>query len=163
MLKKIVKKGVLFILHNLPAKKVKAEICVLDSNELLKDRVAFITGGTSGIGFYIASKFLHAGAKVIICGRNESRVESACEKLQAIVETKGDVIKGVVLDVKDVSCFNDKIKEAEECYNRHIDILVNNAGVLGGHISDVSEEEYDNILDTNLKGHFLWHEILQNI
>lgn len=58
-----------------PRTAVQANISQLALNELLKDRCALITGGTSGIGFAIAEAYLKAGAKVIVTGRSESKLK----------------------------------------------------------------------------------------
>lgn len=53
----------------------------INTSELLKGKVALITGGSSGIGFAMAESFLKSGAKVIIAGTNEEKLRSCCEKL----------------------------------------------------------------------------------
>lgn len=61
-----------------------AQITQLGRSELLKDRLALITGGTSGIGYAIADAMLMAGASVIITGRSEQRLDEAKAKLLAV-------------------------------------------------------------------------------
>ena len=68
--------------------------------ELLNDRTALITGGTSGIGFAIADAFMRNGADVIITGRNQERIESACEKLR--LRNPGRMASGTVMNNCDV-------------------------------------------------------------
>ena len=53
----------------------------INASELLKDKVALITGGSSGIGFAMAESFLKSGAKVIIAGTNEDKLRSCCKKI----------------------------------------------------------------------------------
>ena len=53
----------------------------VDAPELLKGKVALITGGSSGIGFAMAESFIKSGAKVIVAGTNEEKLRSCCEKL----------------------------------------------------------------------------------
>lgn len=53
----------------------------VNAPELLKDKVALITGGSSGIGFAMAESFVKSGAKVIISGTNEEKLRSCCEKI----------------------------------------------------------------------------------
>lgn len=53
----------------------------INTNELLKGKVALITGGSGGIGLAMAESFLKSGAKVIIAGTNEEKLHSCCEKL----------------------------------------------------------------------------------
>ena len=130
-LKQYLKRGFKFILHGVPVKNIQASIVTLAPNELLKSRVALITGGTSGIGFSIAKAFLNSGATVIITGRNDEKIKEACIRLESDLH-KGKIL-GVVLDNTKVetfeTTFHNVIKLLE---GKQIDILVNNAGVLGG-------------------------------
>lgn len=148
-LKKYLKRGIHYVLTGEPVKNIHASIVTLAPNELLKSRVALITGGTSGIGFSIAKAFLASGATVIITGRSDERIKEACTKLMS------DKVYGIVLDNTKVETFeitfHNIIKLLED---KQIDILVNNAGILGGHISTASIDEYDKIMDTNLRGVF---------
>ena len=148
-LKKYFKRGIHYVLTGEPVKNIHASIVTLAPNELLKSRVALITGGTSGIGFSIAKAFLASGATVIITGRSDERIKEACTKLMS------DKVYGIVLDNTKVETFeitfHNIIKLLED---KQIDILVNNAGILGGHISTASIDEYDKIMDTNLRGVF---------
>lgn len=133
---------------------VRPQVNVLAQNELLKGRNAFITGGTSGMGFEIAKAFVNAGAKVVITGRSIERVMTACERLHKETETQNRAF-AIAMDNTKVSEFSDKISQSiESLGGGKLDILVNNAGILGGHITNATEEEYDAVLDTNLKGVF---------
>lgn len=128
------------------------KVASMAPNNLLKGRCALITGGTSGIGFSIAEAFLNAGAAVIITGRSHDRIDAAIAKLP-----KGK-LAGIVLDNTKVDTFDNKFSEILEIIKLlglfQIDILVNNAGVNGQGMPNATEEEYDKILDTNLKGVF---------
>lgn len=140
--------------------KVYPNIVNLSPNQLLINRVALITGGTSGIGLAIAKAFVNAGATVIITGRNRPRVDKACENIRCSTSTQNGVF-GVEMD-------NTKIKDFEKTFceiceiigDKKVDILVNNAGLRGGHISKATEEEYDNIMDTNAKGTFFMSQLI---
>lgn len=150
-LKQYLKRGIRFILQGVPV--IQASIVTIAPNDLLKSRVALITGGTSGIGFSIAQAFLNSGATVIITGRNDERIKEACIKLESDLY-KGKIL-GAVLDNTKVetfeNTFHNVIKQLE---GKQIDILVNNAGVLGRHISTATIDEYDKVMDTNLRGVF---------
>jgi NAD(P)-dependent dehydrogenase (short-subunit alcohol dehydrogenase family) len=117
----------------------------------LQDKVALITGGTSGIGEATALLFAREGAQVTIAGRNEKR---------------GHAITAQVLQNGGKSIFiRTDVRKSEECRRAvdetlssfgKLDILFNNAGVFYPHtILDCSEEEWDLQLDINLKGTFL--------
>jgi NAD(P)-dependent dehydrogenase (short-subunit alcohol dehydrogenase family) len=127
-------------------------------NEYLKGRCALITGGTSGIGYSIAKAFLDAGAKVIITGRDEDRLKAACKKLG-----NDNRILGFVMDNANVSLFENKFEKilnfTETIGIFKIDILVNNAGINCNPMPNATEEEYDKVMDTNLKGTYFLSQI----
>lgn len=148
--KQYIKRGIRFVVKGIPTKVVNVKVAEIAPNEMLKGRTALVTGGTSGIGFEIAKAYLKSGAKVIITGRNEERIQKACEELKRHGE-----IHGIRLDNCDVPSFSQKLKDILQIDGvSQLDILVNNAGVLGGEISHATEDVYDKILDTNLKGVF---------
>ena len=84
-------------------------------NELLKGRVALLTGGTSGIGFAIANAFLKSGASVVITGRDESRIQDSCKKLLQNKDFQNRIF-GVVMDNTDVA-------EFETCFQKILSLL----------------------------------------
>lgn len=147
-----------------PPKVVKAEISILAPNELLKGRKAFITGGTSGIGFEIAKSFLNAGASVCITGRSQERLDAACNKLCEANPKYTDRVFSVVMDVSDISKLEESFANAVQRIVKKKgggwDILVNNAGLEGGHINICSEEDFDKIINTNMKGVFFLSRIV---
>lgn len=131
-------------------KKVTAQVIVLASNELLKGRTAVITGCTSGIGLAIAKAFLNAGANVVATGRNKEKLEKSVVELTQFVP-KGAKVYSYVLDVMEFDKLETAIKDIINIIPNHkIDILVNNAG-LGGVDSVNEMEEYDIVMNTNLK------------
>jgi NAD(P)-dependent dehydrogenase (short-subunit alcohol dehydrogenase family) len=117
----------------------------------LKDKVALITGGTSGIGTATAIRFAKEGAKVVITGRNTKRGEQV---VQEIVANGGDA-----MFVRSDVCLADDCRNAvDRTLERFgkIDILFNNAGVFHPKtIPDCTEEEWDETIDSSLKGAFL--------
>lgn len=158
-IKKYLKRGIKYILHGQPIKKVYAQVSYLSPSDMLEGRTALITGGTSGIGYEIAKAFINAGATCIITGRSEEKVQRTCEKLDKEVSKKGNIF-GLAWDVTDVDGNNERLKHALElAKGRKIDILVNNAGLVGGEIKDCTEEKYDAILNTNLKGSFFMAQL----
>lgn len=147
-----------YLLHGEPD-VYTANIATLSPNELLKNRCALITGGTSGIGLSIAETFLNSGASVLITGRSYDRIKKVIDHLNA----PGRVF-GLEIDNSNVSSIENGFIEALSIVNEHklgkIDILVNNAGVNGGHLPNASESDYDKVMDTNLKGVFFFSQIV---
>jgi NAD(P)-dependent dehydrogenase (short-subunit alcohol dehydrogenase family) len=117
----------------------------------LRDKVAVITGGTSGIGEATALLFGREGAKVVITGRNEERGREVVNK----IASQGGQAKFVQTDVRLSEDCKRAIDETIHTYGR-LNILFNNAGVFYAHNAlDCSEEEWDLQMDVNLKGTFL--------
>lgn len=138
---------------------IRVEVTSLSPNQLLKGRTAIITGGTSGIGFQIARSFLYAGACVIITGRKQKRVDEACRKLLQECKEWNEYIHGIEMDVTNIN-------QLEQCFQGvienigNVDILVNNAGLEGGNINSCTEEEFDTVINTNMKGVFFLSRIV---
>lgn len=136
---------------------VPINIPVQESN-LLKGKIALIVGGSGGIGIGIAEAFISAGAKVIVSGTREASIAKALQKLES------GTAKGIVINLSEVSKFNEIIDAALSQFPEHrIDILVNCAGVHGNEkFGEVSEETWDSVLDTNLKGMFFMTQSVSN-
>lgn len=117
----------------------------------LADKVALITGGTSGIGEAAALLFAKEGAKVAITGRNESRGHAVTSR---ILEQGGHAVF-IRTDVRKANECSRAVDETLAAFG-HLDILFNNAGVFYPHTTlECSEEEWDLQIDINLKGTFL--------
>lgn len=117
----------------------------------LAGKVAIVTGGSIGIGAAIALKLAECGANVAINYRKH------IQEAEAILNTIVKMGRKGILIQADISNFNDAQKMAEAVKNEwgKIDILVNNAGVnWDGVIWKMSEEQWDQVLDINLKGCF---------
>lgn len=107
-----------------------------------KSRVAIITGGASGIGFSIAKRFVKDDIKVILIGRDRSRLKSACATLGVLSDS-------VVCDLSDLHKLPSVVKEIWE-NNGRIDILVNNAGIhLKKSMDDVTDDDFQKVILTN--------------
>jgi NAD(P)-dependent dehydrogenase (short-subunit alcohol dehydrogenase family) len=129
---------------------VKVPVLIsVQSENLLNDRCAIITGGTSGIGYAIAESFLNAGATVIITGRNEEKLNAAVESLKTKFENR---IFGYMMDNNCTELFHSAILKMREMVGMDLDILVNNAGINATTcFPDISEEDYDRVVSANLK------------
>lgn len=147
MLKDSVKK----VVNLFKAPRMVPVVQTVPDSEMLKGKVALITGGSGGIGMAIAAKFLSAGAKVIITGTSEEKLARCCASLGT-----EENVKSIRLNVSKVSEFEPMLKRALELFpESRIDILVNCAGVVNkGGFFDITEEEYDRVMDINVKGVF---------
>lgn len=119
----------------------------------LKDKVVFVTGGSQGIGASIVKAFYNCGSKVYFCGRNEEKLISLSKELSETCGGTYGYFVGDVTDYKKIEEMLDKIIKQEG----RIDILVNNAGVTKDNIIlRMKEEEWDTVINTNLKGAFFF-------
>jgi NAD(P)-dependent dehydrogenase (short-subunit alcohol dehydrogenase family) len=117
----------------------------------LKDKVALITGGTSGIGEATAVLFASEGAEVAITGRNEQRGAAVVQR----IEQHGGHAAFFHADVSIASDCRRAVDETVRAFGR-LDILFNNAGVFYAQTAlECSEREWDEQIDINLKGTFL--------
>jgi NAD(P)-dependent dehydrogenase (short-subunit alcohol dehydrogenase family) len=140
---------------------VNVNVAAIALNQILQDRCALITGGSSGIGYAIARAFLNAGCNVCITGRNEDKLHRAFLKLKAIYPDR--VILETLLDNTNVDsfepAFNNLLLMLGDKGIGQIDILVNNAGVNFKGMPNATEQEYDAVMDTNLKGAFFLSQL----
>jgi NAD(P)-dependent dehydrogenase (short-subunit alcohol dehydrogenase family) len=117
----------------------------------LANKVALITGGTSGIGEATAILFAKEGAKVAITGRNQERGQRVRE---TILRSSGKAIF-IPTDVRKIEDCRLAVDQTVSAFGQ-LDILFNNAGVFYPHtVVECTEEEWDEQLDVNLKGTFL--------
>ena len=118
----------------------------------LQDKVAVITGGTKGIGLGIAAEFIKEGAKVVIGGRNPETGKAGVAELEEL----GGQAFFVACDVGNLDSLDNIISKAVAHFGR-LDIYVANAGINDPdktHFLDITPEQYDNIMDINLRGMF---------
>lgn len=116
----------------------------------LKDKVALVTGGGRGIGRAIVLALAKEGADIVTCDINLENLKEVAKKIEKL----GRKILIQKVDVSKLSEVNDLVKKALDKFAK-IDILVNNAGITRDNlILRMSEEEWDQVLDINLKGTF---------
>ena len=143
-------------------KEIHCTINFVTQNNLLKGRCALITGGTSGIGLSIAEAFLKSGADVIITGRDECKLNSTINELGKI--SPDNMVYGSVLDSLKPETFDDifnKILNNIHSMGRaKVDILVNNSGVNGPKMPYATIDDYNKIMDTNLRGTYYMSQMV---
>jgi len=117
----------------------------------LKDKVAIVTGAGGGIGRGIASAFAEEGAYLTLCDKDYQSVKKAAEELKTPDKDALPLKVDVTLD-SDVKQMTSKTLDRFE----RIDVLVNNAGIIKvDYVVDMKEEDWDEVIDTNLKSVFL--------
>ncbi len=119
--------------------------------QLLKDKKALITGGTAGIGKEIALAYAAHGAHVVIFGTNAQRAEEALQELEKKRVFPEQTFYAEIVDVSSKKSVEEVIEKMLAKWGT-IDILVNNAGITrDGLLMKMSEEDWDSVIDTNLK------------
>lgn len=124
----------------------------------LQDKVAVVTGGGRGIGKAVALSFAAEGAKVAVVSRTEANAQSVADLINA--EHPG-AARAYAVDVADSVATGEMGKQVLADFG-HVDILVNNAGVTrDGLLLRMSDEDWDVVLNTNLKGAFNLVKVFQ--
>jgi len=117
----------------------------------LLDKVAIITGAGRGIGAATAKKFSQEGAKVVVADLNQEDVNNTVMEIQAA----GGEAVGMIVNVTDRELIEKMINDTVQNFGR-LDILVNNAGITAdGQLLKLTEEQWDRVIDVNLKGVFI--------
>jgi len=117
----------------------------------LEGKISIITGGGTGLGKAMALEFANAGADVVVCSRNKGNIEKVRDEIMALGRRSLAIVTDVCVKEQVVNM----VKKVIDEFGR-IDILVNNAGTIRlTPILDLTEDFWDLILDTNLKGVFL--------
>jgi NAD(P)-dependent dehydrogenase (short-subunit alcohol dehydrogenase family) len=116
----------------------------------LKGKVAVVTGASMGIGYGLAKALANAGAKVVATARHMKELQSLVDE----ISREGGEALAISLDVTDVKDIEEVMKEVQHKFGS-IDILVNNAGLGTNQCAvEVTEEDWDLMMDVNLKGLF---------
>jgi len=113
----------------------------------IQNKLAIVTGGASGIGYAITEKFVSAGIRTVIIGRNQQQLAEAKDQL-------GELCIPLCFDLNDLKSIPKQVKQIEDKLGS-IDILVNNAGInLKKEFTEVSDEEFESIMRTNVSSVF---------
>ena len=118
----------------------------------LQDKVAVITGGSRGIGYATADKFLKEGAAVIITASTQASADRAAARLQE--KYPQATVAGISPELASLASVQEAFRSVVETYG-HIDILVNNAGISESTpFPEYTESLFDKVMDLNVKGVF---------
>lgn len=142
-IKKYVKRVGRYLLKGIPENHITANIVTIAPNELLKGRKIIVTGGSRGLGYAMAKRFVEQGANVLITGRNQETLKQSAEQINC---------KYLVLDVHDVNLFQSFIDNSNVLLGG-FDSLVCNAGI-SLHEKDffhITEQSFEAQINTNLK------------
>jgi glucose 1-dehydrogenase len=129
----------------------------IDNNQ--NTRVAVITGSSKGIGKAIATEFAKAGYSIVLNARDKEELTRAVDDISKTIEGSGNSGRRITYlqgDISEEKTCSSLIEYAAKTFGR-IDVLINNAGIGGTHksVQDLNSNEWDYILDVNLKGAFL--------
>jgi 3-oxoacyl-[acyl-carrier protein] reductase len=117
----------------------------------LKGQIALVTGGSRGIGLAIARLLGRMGGRIAVCGRNPAHLDQCAKSLHS----EGIEVLTITADVSRAADAASLVERARQSLGE-VDILVNNAGVgVFRPAHELSEEDWDRVMDTNLKGVFL--------
>jgi len=123
----------------------------VSEGKTLAGKVAIVTGGTRGIGFAIARLLAEDGASVVVSGRDAARLEAAVKELESL----GAPAMAVAADAAKREDADRLVEATRERFGR-IDVLVNNAGITRDQLLvRMKDDDWDQVLDTNLRGVFL--------
>ena len=118
----------------------------------LDGRVALVTGGARGLGRTMATALAEAGADIALAGRSKETCQHAAD---GISSASGRTVKAFAADVTKIDEVERLADDVEREFGK-VDILVNNAGInIRGPIQQLTEADWDAVIDTNLKGPFL--------
>jgi 3-oxoacyl-[acyl-carrier protein] reductase len=122
-----------------------------NAGSALRGQVAIVTGGGRGIGAAIGRKLAALDAVAVLCGRNRAKLDSAAAAITAL----GGQVEVVECDVTNPRSVEALAEHISRSFGR-IDILVNNAGIagFGGPLHQMPPEQWDQVLNTNLRGVF---------
>jgi 3-oxoacyl-[acyl-carrier protein] reductase len=128
----------------------------MDEKNVIRNKVAIVTGGTRGIGRAIAERLLEEGARVAICGRTQQTVDAAVKALSGT----GDVF-GVAADVSNRDDVVKMVAAVVEKY-RTVDILINSAGTgIFASVANLTPDDWDKMISLNLSAvYYCCHQVV---
>jgi 3-oxoacyl-[acyl-carrier protein] reductase len=131
-----------------PARK-ETNLVMMQGNSSLQSQVAVITGAGRGIGAAIARRLADLGAKVVLCGRTRSHLQSTADAISR-AGGNSDIAECDVTDLRAVEQLASRVRDAYD----GVDILVNNAGIggFGGPLHQLPPDQWEQVLNTNLRG-----------
>lgn len=157
-LKSHLKRAFRYIFRGIPKVTVHVDINQITNDRLFENKTCIVTGGSSGIGYEIAKKWITGGGKVIITGRNKEKLKTAEAKL-------GSNCFSIVFDASDIEHCGEFINKAKIILGGDIGALVCNAGI-SMHETDILSVEIENYrkqFAVNLDGYyFLAKEFIKN-
>lgn len=117
---------------------------------MLKNKIVFISGASSGIGAACAERFAMAGASLLLCARGIEKVNEIASRLQAAYDID---VHAFFLDVRQRGLVEETLQKLPEKW-KSIDILINNAGLAAGldFIQEADIQDWEDMIDTNIKG-----------
>ena len=125
----------------------------------LNGRTALVTGASRGLGRYFANALARAGAAVVVTARQPDSLQAVCDEIRG----SGGSAVAVSMDVGDSSSVTAAVTEVVRQFGK-LDILINNAGVtITKPFLEVTEAEWDRVVDTDLKGVFLVGQAAANV
>ena len=123
----------------------------MSEGKTLAGKVAIVTGGTRGIGLAIARLLAEDGASVVVSGRDAARLDAAVKELESL----GAPAMAVAADAAKREDADRLVEATRERFGR-VDVLVNNAGITRDQLLvRMKDDDWDQVLDTNLRGVFL--------
>jgi NAD(P)-dependent dehydrogenase (short-subunit alcohol dehydrogenase family) len=124
----------------------------MGTTKRLQDKIAFITGGGSGIGRAIAKSYVEEGATVVLAARNQENLNSAVKEFEGM----GGKALAIPMDIRKEQDVCDAVKKAIDTFG-HIDILVNNSGIGGptAYVWDLELADWNEIIEVDLTGSML--------
>lgn len=147
------KRMIKYVLYEHKQPIIYASIIEQTKNSIHKDKLYIVTGGGRGLGYYISKSLINSGANVIITGRNEETLKNACKELGKKSDYR-------VMDVTDINNCKEVLEDIFK-ENKKVDGIINNADISlhEKNILHVSEANYDDQFNTNLKGAYFISQI----